>query len=59
MALVLVGRPREYEPDRVNTQVRFPRALYAKLRAEADERGVSVNRLVLLAVSDFLSRKRP
>lgn len=53
-----MGRPREYEPDRINTQVRLPKALHGRVREEALRRDVSVNRIIVMALERFLGRKR-
>lgn len=51
-------RPRKLDkPERVTTAIRFPLGLYQQLRAEAERRRVSVNRLVEWAVGDWLAGK--
>jgi hypothetical protein len=51
-----VGRPRVYDEARVATAVRFPVSLRDELQAVANKRDVSVNFLVVRAVTDYLSR---
>lgn len=54
-----MGRPRRIDPPppRINTGVRFPPGLLARIRAEAERRRVSVNRLIEWAVEDWLDGK--
>jgi predicted HicB family RNase H-like nuclease len=54
-----MGRPRIYDEPRVATAVRLPLSLRDELRTAATERDVSVNFLVIRAVSDYLLRIRP
>ncbi len=49
-------RPREYDEDRVSTQVRLPKQLHAWLQAHATERGVSLNRLIEQILTRFSRR---
>ncbi len=42
--------------DRRLTSVRFPDAIHERLKAAAEERGVSMNFLVVAAMRDFLPR---
>jgi len=51
-----VGRPRVYDEARVATAVRFPVSLRDELQTVANKRDVSVNFLVVKAVTDYLSR---
>lgn len=51
-----VGRPRIYDEPRVATAIRLPASLRDELQAVAAERDVSVNFLVIRAVSDYLRR---
>lgn len=48
-----MGRPRKYG-DRVTTAVRLPADLHEDLADAADERGVSINALVIRAIEDLL-----
>ena len=43
------------KPERVNTGIRFSAPLYARIRAEAQRRRVSVNKLVEWMAEDWLS----
>lgn len=54
-----MSRPRREPADRVTTGVRFGPELHERLRLAADERDVSMNRLVVRAVTDFLDRLIP
>lgn len=44
---------------RTTTAIRFPEALHEQLRIAAEERGMSINFLVVKAVEDFLPRLVP
>lgn len=44
---------------RTTTAIRFPPDLHEQLSAAAEERGLSVNRIVVEAVKDFLPRLIP
>lgn len=48
-----MARPRVYEEDRVTTAVRLPKTAHTKLKAEAKERDVSVNYLIVRAVERY------
>jgi hypothetical protein len=54
-----MARPVEYPHARVTTAVRFPPDLHERLRLAALERDLSMNRLVIAAVSELLDRLRP
>jgi len=45
--------------ERTVTAIRFPDEMYACLREAADERGLSMNYLVVKAVEEFLERLIP
>jgi predicted HicB family RNase H-like nuclease len=49
-----VGRPKQYEEDRVTTAVRVPTPVHEKFRALAEERDVSVNYLINKAMTRYL-----
>lgn len=49
-----MARPREYFEERKVTAVRFPMRVRDQLKAVADDRSTSVNRLVNVAVLHFL-----
>lgn len=49
-------RPKIYEEPRVATAVRIPTSLHNELKRIATSREVSVNFLVIRAVSDLVSR---
>ena len=55
-------RPRPASPpprdDRVQTGIRFDRSVIADARAEADRRGISLNKLVNMAVAGWLTSHR-
>jgi predicted HicB family RNase H-like nuclease len=54
-----MGRPREYDEDRVTKAIRIDRDLDASLKAAARERDVSVNVLVNAALRDYLKNLVP
>jgi predicted transcriptional regulator len=47
------------DKKRTSTAIRFPVDLHARLQQAADERGFSVNFMVVKAVEDFLNRLIP
>lgn len=49
-------RPRIYQEDRVATAVRIPASLHNELKEIASQRDVSVNFLVIRALSDLVAR---
>ena len=49
-----MARPRTYDEPRVATAIRLPVSLHEQLRTVAAERDVSVNYLVIRAVSAYL-----
>ncbi len=49
-------RPRIYEEERVATAIRLPTSLHDDLKRIANTRDVSVNFLIIRAVSDLLER---
>jgi predicted HicB family RNase H-like nuclease len=54
-----MARPRKYEEKRVATAVRLPVSVHERLQAAADEREVSVNYLVVRALSRYLDELVP
>ena len=54
-----IGRPREFEEQRVTKAVRISPELDKQLKEVARERGVSVNVLVNVALNDYLQRLVP
>ena len=54
-----MGRPRIYDEPRIATAIRLPVSLRDELQAVAAEREVSVNFLVIRAVSDYLQQLPP
>ena len=54
-----IGRPREFEEQRVTKAVRISQELDMQLKEVARERGVSVNVLVNVALNDYLQRLVP
>jgi hypothetical protein len=54
-----MGRPRIYDEPRIATAIRLPVSLRDELQAVAAEREVSVNFLVIRAVSDYLKQLPP
>ena len=54
-----IGRPREFEEQRVTKAVRISQELDKQLKEVARERGVSVNVLVNVALNDYLQRLVP
>jgi predicted HicB family RNase H-like nuclease len=45
--------------QRTATAIRFPEDMHEQLRVAAEERGLSINYLVVKAVEDFLQRLIP
>jgi predicted HicB family RNase H-like nuclease len=45
--------------QRTATAIRFPEQIHEQLRVSAEERGLSINYLVVKAVEDFLERLIP
>jgi predicted transcriptional regulator len=54
-----IGRPREFEEQRVTKAVRISPDLDKRLKQIARERGVSVNVIVNMALNDYLQRLLP
>ena len=54
-----MGSPRIYDEPRIATAIRLPVSLRDELQAVAAEREVSVNFLVIRAVSDYLQQLPP
>jgi predicted HicB family RNase H-like nuclease len=54
-----MGRPIQYQEQRITTAVRLPESLHARLQAAATERDVSVNLLVTKAIAEFLEQLAP
>jgi predicted transcriptional regulator len=54
-----IGRPREFEEQRVTKAVRISRDLDQRLKQVARERGVSVNVIMNMALNDYLQRLLP
>ena len=54
-----MGRPRMYTEPRRATAVRLPESVYLRVRQAADERDVSVNLLIVKALSRFLDQLPP
>jgi len=51
-----MGRPRVYDEPRVTTAVRLSPELRDQLRRAAGDEGVSVNQLVIRAMSEYLRK---
>ena len=51
-----MGRPRIYDEPRVTTALRLSPSMRDELRRAADDEGVSVNQLVVRAMSEYLRR---
>jgi hypothetical protein len=51
-----MARPRTYEERRIATAVRLPESLHRRLHEAASDRDISVNLLIIRAVSEFLDR---
>lgn len=51
-----MGRPRIYDEPRVTTALRLSPRMRDELRRAADDEGVSVNQLVVRAMSEYLRR---
>jgi predicted DNA-binding protein len=47
------------KPGRTTTAIRFPNELHDHLKQAADERGLSINYVVVKAVEEFLDRLIP
>ena len=54
-----MARPRVYDEDRVTTAVRLPQTLHRLLQETASQRDVSVNLLVVRALSHYLEQLAP
>jgi predicted HicB family RNase H-like nuclease len=54
-----MARPKVYEEERVTTAVRLPKSSHEQLRAEARERDVSVNYLIVRAVERYVNDLPP
>ena len=54
-----IGRPREFEEQRVTKAVRISPDLDQRLKQVARERGVSVNVIMNTALNDYLQRLLP
>lgn len=52
-------RPARPRIERTNTAVRFPPAVHERLQEAADERGLTMNYLVVKAVEEFLDHLIP
>lgn len=57
--MATTGRPREYDEDRVTKALRISADLDERLKAAAEERGVSVNLLMNKALEDYMQRLLP
>ena len=57
--VTVMGRPRIYDEPRIATAIRLPASLRDELDTVATQREVSVNYLVIRAVSDYLRRLPP
>ena len=57
--VTVMGRPRIYDEPRIATAVRLPVSLRDRLDTVATQREVSINYLVVRAVSDYLRRLPP
>lgn len=57
--VVVMGRPRTYEENRIATAVRLPVSVHRRLHEAALSRDVSANLLVTRAIADFLERLPP
>ena len=53
--MTTLGRPVTEPRDRVTTAIRFPADIHEALHEESRERDISVNRLVVAAVSKWLA----
>jgi predicted HicB family RNase H-like nuclease len=51
-----MGRPRIYDEPRVTTALRLSPRMRDALHRAADDEGVSVNQLVIRAMSEYLRR---
>ena len=52
-------RPREYDEPRVPTSIRLPESLHQDLTEAARDHGLSVNRMVEQAITEFLTDLLP
>jgi predicted transcriptional regulator len=57
--MATIGRPREYDDDRVTKAVRISADLDHRLKEAARQRGVSANLLMNAALEDYLGRLLP
>jgi predicted HicB family RNase H-like nuclease len=54
-----MGRPKVYDEPRVTTAFRLTPQMREELRRAACDQGVSVNRLVVKMLSDYLAERPP
>ncbi|MEY2462143.1 MAG: hypothetical protein QOH64_281 [Acidimicrobiaceae bacterium] len=58
-SLDLTDKNDKNDKKRTSTAIRFPVELHSRLQQAADERGFSVNFMVVKAVEEFLGRLIP
>jgi predicted HicB family RNase H-like nuclease len=54
-----MGRPRTFTENRISTAVRIPESLHDRLQAAAEERDVSINHMVVRAITLYLDNLKP
>lgn len=54
-----MSRPREYDEDTISTALRLPKSLHELLTQTARDRGLTMNRLVIFALNDYIPRLLP
>jgi hypothetical protein len=54
-----MGRPKLYDEPRVTTAFRLTPQMREELRKAACEQGISINRLVVKMLSDYLAQRQP
>jgi hypothetical protein len=54
-----MGRPKLYDEPRVTTAFRLAPQMREELRKAACEQGISINRLVVKMLSEYLAHRQP
>jgi predicted HicB family RNase H-like nuclease len=54
-----MARPKIYDEPRVTTAFRLTSKMREELRRAARDQGVSVNRLVVTTLSEYLAKRQP
>jgi predicted HicB family RNase H-like nuclease len=54
-----MARPKLYDEERVQTNVRIPKSLHERLAEEAHSREIGVNLLIVNAITEYLDNLPP